>query len=71
MKCSICGRHVIPGGNLCDRHFAAYNNLVKTFKRWKGSMKIGWEEYLRAVKDNPNTGLWAREVAIHLLKEKK
>lgn len=71
MRCAICGRRVIPGGNFCDRHYAAYNNLIRTFKRWKDSMNVSWKEYLRIIKDNPSTGLWAKEVANHLLKKEE
>ncbi|MHC1586005.1 MAG: hypothetical protein ACXQTV_00495 [Candidatus Hecatellaceae archaeon] len=69
MKCPICGREVIPGGSFCDRHTAAYRSLLEGFKLWRKALKIGWSEYLKAVRENPNTGLWVKEVAAHLAKE--
>jgi len=70
LKCPICGREVLPGGNFCDRHSAAYRSLLEGFKKWGKAMKIGWREYLKALVDNPNTGQWVKEVARHLAEEK-
>ncbi|RLI29394.1 hypothetical protein DRO53_01065 [Candidatus Bathyarchaeota archaeon] len=70
MRCPICGREVIPGGNFCDRHTVAYRKLLEGFKSWKKALRIGWKEYLRAVKENPHTGVWVKEVAAHLAEEK-
>lgn len=33
------------------------------------TLTISWKDYLEAVAKNPNTGLWVKEVAEHLLKE--
>jgi len=37
---------------------------------WRKASDIEWKEYLREIANNPFTGMWAREVAEDLLKEK-
>jgi hypothetical protein len=69
LKCPLCGREVIPGGNFCDRHTAAYRSLLEGFKGWSKAMNIGWKEYLKAVMGNPHTGRWVKEVASRLAEE--
>ncbi|RLI24210.1 MAG: hypothetical protein DRO52_05880 [Candidatus Hecatellales archaeon] len=69
MKCPICGREVIPGGSLCDRHTAAYRNLLEGFKTWSKAMEIGWKDYLKAIISNPAAGRWVKEVARRLVEE--
>ncbi len=66
-RCPICNRKT-EGDPLCPYHQRAYLNLRERYDRWREAMEIGWEDYLREVAENPNTGEWAREVAQHLLK---
>jgi len=38
---------------------------------WKKASGVSWEEYLNELVKNPFTGVWAKEVAEQLLKEKE
>jgi hypothetical protein len=49
----------------------AKRNIESAYGRWvKGYGALTWNEYLRQVSENPETGEWAREVAGLLLKER-
>jgi len=65
MKCKICGRRT--ESELCKLHEEARRNLLKNYEAWKRSMSVSWEEYLREIQRNPFAGVWAKEVAQHLL----
>ncbi len=67
MKCKICGRESTIG--FCELHEMAYDNLLKGYKDWKKALNLTWTSYLRKVMMNPNTGLWAKEVAQELVSE--
>jgi len=43
--------------------------LTQGYEQWTKALTISWKDYLEAVAKNPNTGLWVKEVAEHLLKE--
>lgn len=64
-RCVVCDRKT--SGEYCSLHEAAYKNVVQTYEKWKSSKDIGWKEYLRSVKENPNSGSWVIEVCGHLL----
>ncbi len=65
MKCKICDREA--EGEYCDYHGKAYSNIKQQFEKWKIALGLSWEEYLREVIQNENTGVWAKEVAGYLL----
>jgi len=65
-KCVICGKETL--GRFCYFHDMAYGTIKKKYKFWKKSVTISREEYLNKIVNNSNTGLWAKEVAIYLLK---
>ena len=67
-QCPICNRKTGEDDPLCAYHQRSYLNLREKYDRWKAAMDISWEDYLREVARNPNTGEWVREVAQHLLK---
>ncbi len=69
MKCEICGREA--NSRFCDLHEEAYRNLLEKYEVWKGRLDITWNEYLRRIIENPNTGIWAKEVAKHLSSQKR
>lgn len=69
-QCPICNRRRTENETLCTYHQRAYLNLREKYDQWKAALGIGWDEYLREVADNPNTGEWVREVAHHLLQGK-
>jgi len=66
MSCQICGK--ISKNRLCADHERAYQNLAATFKAWQGALGTSWEDYLKAVGKNPNSGIWVREVCVFLLR---
>lgn len=65
-KCVICGKNAAE--RFCYFHEKAYENVKKKYKLWNKAVTISQEEYLNKVVDNPNTGLWVKEVAKYLLK---
>ena len=67
MECRICGKESISG--FCELHEMAYDNLLEGYKDWKKALNLAWTSYLRKVMMNPNTGLWAKEVAQELVSE--
>ena len=67
MKCRICGKESTSG--FCELHEMAYDNLLEGYKDWKKALNLAWTSYLRKVMMNPNTGLWAKEVAQELVSE--
>jgi hypothetical protein len=66
-QCPICNRRRAENETLCAYHQRAYINLREKYDQWKTALGISWDEYLREVIDNPNTGEWVREVAQHIL----
>ncbi|MEM2134601.1 MAG: hypothetical protein Q6366_006455 [Candidatus Freyarchaeota archaeon] len=69
MNCLICGVNTNEGFDYCENHLSAYINLKEAYNEWKKAMDITWQEYLKKVIENENTGEWVRELAIHLLNE--
>ncbi len=69
MNCVVCSREAI--NTYCSYHEKAYRNIVETFNAWKEALNISWEEYLKELVKNAYTGTWAKDVAEHLLTEKK
>ena len=68
MKCLVCGREAKE--SYCGFHDAAYRNVVQNFEDWKQGTDLSWREYLKELVENPYTGIWTKEVAEHLLKNK-
>lgn len=69
MKCKVCDREA--PSKYCELHEKAYANVMQKFEVWKNAAGLSWEQYLSELVENPFTGTWAKEVAEHLLKEKK
>lgn len=67
-KCKVCGR-VTEAGDLCIFHKVAYENIVKSYERWK-AFGYSWSTYLQKLVKLRSTGQYVREVAEMLLKEK-
>jgi hypothetical protein len=67
MKCMVCDREASE--KYCVLHEKAYRNVLLKFEDWKRAVGISWKEYLKAVVENPYTGIWAKEVALSLLSE--
>lgn len=69
MKCKVCRREA--QNKYCDLHEKASANIVQKFEIWKNSADMSWEQYLNELVKNPSTGIWAKEVAEQMLKEKE
>ena len=69
--CSLCWRRHEDGSEYCTYHLAAQENLLKAFSDWREAIEVEWRDFLVAVVDRPESGEWARDVAIHLLEIEK
>lgn len=67
MKCVICFKDCEE--EFCRWHKISYDKLVSSFKYWKEIKDISWKDYLKEIVDNPNSGSWVKEVALHILKK--
>ena len=68
MKCKICAREAVEDG-FCILHLAAYRNVKEKFGVWEAALCVSWMEYLAEIQKNSLTGVWAKEVAKHLIWE--
>ena len=66
LKCKVCSREA-GGKEFCPNHSDAHGNVLAGYEVWRKSLNIPWKDYLRNIKENPLTGIWAKEVAEHLL----
>jgi len=44
---------------------------MQKFETWKNAADVSLEQYLNELVKNSFTGIWAKEVAEHLLKDKE
>ena len=68
MSCKICKRLAVEEG-FCHLHLRAYRNVVNNFIVWQAALDVSWDKYLVEIQKNSLTGLWAKDVAKHLIKE--
>jgi len=68
LTCIICERPA--NEEYCLFHKKACNNIIQKFDEWQRATGATWKQYLKAVVENSYTGVWAKEVAQHLLKNK-
>ena len=65
--CVICGRESIDG-RFCRFHAEALAAVRKGFEEWRRRLgDISFEEYLGMLAKLPQSGLWVKDVALHLL----
>lgn len=69
MKCKVCDRKV--ENEYCELHEKAHRNIVNKYDVWKKASDVSWKQYLSELVNNPYTGVWAREVAEHLMKSEE
>jgi hypothetical protein len=63
-SCRLCKRKCAPSSALCAYHLAAKTELESGYKRWSEAYgALSWEEYLRKIARNAETGQWIKEVA--------
>ncbi len=68
--CLLCTRECAPSSTLCKYHLAAKRSVESAYRQWNEAYGgIAWKEYLQKLSQNPETGLWAKEVASLLSKE--
>ncbi len=70
MKCKICSREAQDKG-YCHLHLKAYENLVEKYTVWLKATEVSWKNYLMEIQKNSLTGVWAKEVAKHLIEEEE
>jgi hypothetical protein len=68
MNCRICTRDAEENG-FCQLHSKAHKNVVDKFRVWEAASQVSWMEYLVEIQKNSLTGVWAKEVAKHLIEE--
>ncbi len=65
-NCKVCGRP--SDEEFCRYHAEAFKRVNEHFEVWKERKGVAWEDYLREVAKNENTGKWVREVVEYLLR---
>jgi hypothetical protein len=68
MHCKICCRDSEENG-FCHLHLKAFKNVQEKFSVWEAATNVSWMEYLAEIQKNSLTGVWAKEVAKHLIEE--
>jgi len=68
MSCKICSRPA-KEKEYCSLHLKAYQNIYAKFEDWKKASEVSWEDYLVEISKNSLTGVWAKEVAKHLIED--
>jgi hypothetical protein len=62
--CRLCKRECAPSSALCQNHLTARRNVESGYKQWSEAYGgITWKEYLKRIRQNAETGQWAKEVA--------
>jgi len=69
MKCKVCEREA--ENEYCELHEKAYRNVLREYDVWKKASDVSWKQYLSELVKNTYTGVWAREVAEHLMKSEE
>jgi len=66
MKCIICGLY--SGENkLCFKHAAAARSIAENYSIWQKAFNISFDEYLKRILENRETGTWVAEVAKYII----
>jgi hypothetical protein len=68
LNCKLCIREAGKDG-FCRLHSKAYSSVLEKFKFWEAAMNVTWSEYLVEIQKNSLTGVWAKDVAKHLIEE--
>ena len=67
-KCRLCNMRREGNSDYCVFHLEALKSLEEAYEVWRKALKIEWTEFLELASERPETGQWAREAAIHLLR---
>ncbi len=68
MNCKVCNREA-GEDCFCPMHSKAYHNLLDKFRVWESALNVSWRQYLVEIQKNSLTGVWAKDVAEHLIEE--
>ena len=68
-RCPLCHREAGPLAEYCDYHSLALENLEASYGRWRDALEVDWAGFLSEVSEKPETGHWAKEVALMELKK--
>jgi hypothetical protein len=69
VKCSLCGREA-ASDELCSYHAEAKKRLQTAYRAWKEAYgTLAWDDYLRGIIRNTETGPWVVEVAKSMLQQ--
>ncbi len=68
-RCVLCRREKMSNVEYCQYHLLALENLKRSYLRWNDALEIDWVGFLREVFERPETGTWARNVALRELDE--
>ena len=63
-RCALCHRDEKPSTGFCAYHSLALENIQVSYEAWKNALGIEWADFLCEVSEMPETGIWAREVAL-------
>ncbi len=66
-RCVLCHRERRSNVEYCPYHSLALENLKGSYPHWNDAQEMGWVSFLREVSERLETGVWAREVALHEL----
>ncbi|MGD0330268.1 MAG: hypothetical protein ABSB40_07450 [Nitrososphaeria archaeon] len=69
--CAICSKEKVLNGQFCEHHNIAYHKIEGNYGYWKEAYEeLSWEAYLKLTIDNPENGVWVKEVAKYLITKK-
>lgn len=70
-SCRLCRKESVPPSAFCKSHLLAKKNVESGYRQWAVGYggSVSWQDYLRSISKNGETGQWAREVAELLAKE--
>ena len=68
-SCALCHRERMSNGDYCPYHSLALENLKSSYPLWRDALDYDWLIFLREVSERPETGTWARDVALNELGE--
>ena len=68
-RCALCHRERRSNVEYCPYHSLALENLKSSYQHWNDALEMDWVSFLREVSERPETGIWARDLALHELDE--
>lgn len=71
VKCSLCNRIATNNKSMmCFYHTLAFDKLRNTYDIWKHKERISWVAYLEKILKLKSIGIWVKEVANYLRRNK-